>query len=405
MTARLKKIFIIKLIAVVLLGIAVMVAVSGDYAMYKTDIARITSVSEESAGAKTGVSGDTEEYTLQHIEATLMNGANKGRKVTIENKYGESLVYTEKYEKGDEVFVTTHAAGTGDRGAASGNEAVTADSGSGSGAGATAAAAGSTALTADISGFKRDKTVALVFVILFGALFLVGSKKGIYTILSLAVNITIFYALLRLYDSGTNLLFLSVVLSVAFCGIVLLLVNGRNRMTLMSLAATLMAAGAVCLLSSVVILLGPELSYTFLDFIPEPYTQSGANLMFISEILMGGLGVIMDIAVTITASATELIKRDPGISRRSLAESCRAVSDDITGTMINLVLFTNVAAAMPLFILSMRNDISFVTVIKNGMYFECARFLTGSIGIIITVPLSILAAEFFLRRTRKGGEV
>jgi uncharacterized membrane protein len=376
MTARFRKIFIIKLVAVVLLGIAVMMAVSGDYAMYSTDIARVTSVAEESAGTRTGVGGDKEEYTLQHIRATLMNGANRGAEVTIENKYGKSLVYTEKYEKGDEVFVTTHEAGTG-----------------------------ASDLTADISGVKRDRTVALVFVILFGALFLVGSKKGIYTILSLAVNITIFYALLRLYDSGTNLLFLSVVLSVAFCGIVLLLVNGWNRMTLMSFAATLMAAGAVCLLSSAVILLGPQLNYTFLDFIPEPYTQSGANLMFISEILMGGLGVIMDIAVTITASATELIKRDPGISRRSLAESCRAVSDDITGTMINLVFFTNVAAAMPLFILSMRNDISFVTVIKNGMYFECARFLTGSIGIIITVPLSILAAEFFLRKTRKGGEV
>lgn len=373
MNAHSRKIFIIKLAAVVVLGIVVMFFVSEDYAMYHDDIAKVTTVTEESAGEKIGTNGDIEKYTDQHITAVLMNGEHKGERVSIENRYGRSLVYSEKYEPGDEIFVTTHSG---------------ADAGG---------------LTADISGVKRDKTLALVFVVLFGVLFLAGSKKGIYTILSLAANIAIFCALLKLYDRGTNILFLSVVLSVAFCAIVLVLVNGANRMTLMSLAATLLAAGAICLMSSAVILLGPQLNYTFLDYIPEPYTQMGANFMFISEILMGGLGVIMDIAVTITASATELIRREPRITRRALLQSCRSVSDDITGTMINLVFFTNVAAAMPLFILSMRNDINFVTVIKNGMYFECARFLTGSIGIIITVPLSIMAAEFFLRRSRKGG--
>ena len=170
----------------------------------------------------------------------------------------------------------------------------------------------------------------------------------------------------------------------------------------MSLTATLAAVAVIGLISSALILLGPDLNYAFLDYIPEPYTQTEADLIFISEILMGGLGVIMDIAVTITATSSELIGKNPGISRKSLLESCRQVGDDITGAMINVVFFTNVASVMPLFILSMRNDISFVTVIKNNTFFETARFLTGAIGIIITIPLSILAASFFIRHGKRG---
>ena len=201
----------------------------------------------------------------------------------------------------------------------------------------------------------------------------------------------------QLYGSGVNILLLSIALVVLFSVIVLLLINGWNRRTLISLYATLGAVAFIGLLSALVIWLGPKISYEFMEYLPEPYTRSEANLLFLSEILIGGLGVIMDIAVTITACASELIRKNPCISRSSLLFSCRQIADDITGTMINVVFFTNIASCIPVFIISMKNDISFFTVMRYNAFFEIARFLTGSTGIIITIPLAIFAASCFLK--------
>ena len=162
-------------------------------------------------------------------------------------------------------------------------------------------------------------------IVLLALLVLAGGKQGIFTILGLTVNISLFCVLLMLYGTGPNVLALSIVLVILFSCIVLILINGVNRRTWISLCATLGAVAFVGLLSAAVIWLGPEISYEFMEYLPEPYTRSDANLLFLSEILIGGLGVIMDIAVTITACSAELIRKDPYISRKALLQSCRQV--------------------------------------------------------------------------------
>lgn len=371
--ARSKKMFIIKLAAVLIAGIVILLFTANDYSLYKTDIAKINNISQVSAGTVQGLDKIKEHYYTQHITAKVMNGTHKGDTVTITNKYGKSQVYTEKYEKGDKVFVTIHENGSANTG-----------------------------LTANISGMKRDTMVVFVLLVLIALLVLIGGKQGIFTVLSLFINVILFYIMLRSYNGGVNVLLLAIVMSIAFSSIILILINGWNRNTAMALAATLAAVAVIGVISTLLIFLGPDLNYAFMDYMPEPYTQTGADLIFISEILMGGLGVIMDIAVTITATSSELILRDPDISRGALMRSCRQVGDDITGAMINVVFFTNVAAVMPLFIISMRNGIGFTTVMNNNTFFEVARFLTGAIGIIITIPLSIFAASFVLKRGKRG---
>ena len=137
------------------------------------------------------------------------------------------------------------------------------------------------------------------------------------------------------------------------------------------------------------------MGYEYLDFLPEPYTVKQANHLFLSQIMIGCLGAIIDIAVTITACSVELIRKTPDIGTKALVDSAKEVADDITGTMINVVFFTNLAAIIPIFIISMRNDIGFVTVLKYTMpFFEVTRFLAGAIGILISPSRFLLMAVF-----------
>lgn len=354
-----KKIFI-RLVIVFFCSCLLFLCSYYNWDSYDTTIAKVISVQE------TAIDSDT---VLQKLTGAVKNGEWKGQEIQLENRYDKSLVYDDQYSEGNFLFITV-------------------DDSSAS------------PLVGTITGVKRDYYVVLTLLILLNLLILIGGKQGSFTILGLIINVGLFSGMLMLYGSGVNILLLSIALVILFSAIVLVLINGWNHRTLISLCATLGAVAFIGLLSALVIWLGPEISYEFMEYLPEPYTRNEANLLFLSEILIGGLGVIMDIAVTITACASELIRKDPHISRSSLLRSCRQVADDITGTMINVVFFTNIAGCIPVFIVSMKNDISFFTVMKYNAFFEIARFLTGSMGIIITIPLAMFVASYFL----KGGK-
>ncbi|NLY81312.1 MAG: YibE/F family protein [Clostridiales bacterium] len=341
-----KKRLIIKLIALFLCTSVIYFFVYNNAASYDDPIAKVTNID----GAK--------------ITAELVNGDNKGEKIELTHEYEPSLVYDEKYHEGNFLFVSY-------------SEVKDAWS---------------------IMGMKRDYIIVLVLLILFDLLLIVGQKQGFYTVLGLCVNVLIFIFAMSLFDKGSNILVLSIIMTIFFACLILLLINGWNRNTLLSIFSTLSSVLIIGVISTLVIYYGPEISYDFMEFMPQPHSKGEANLVLISEILIGGLGVIMDISITITTCATELIDKNPIISKNALVNSCKKVSNDITGTMINVVLLTNIASFLPVFVLAVNNEFRISTIIKNNMFFEIVRFLTGSIGIVLTIPLAIFIVTKFRRR-------
>lgn len=355
-----KKTKIIKYISVILFNIIIFFIFYNNYELYDTPIGKITNITESYLYEKENSYNCKEDYYKQSITAVIKNGDYKNNTVYLENIYGESCVYDDKYVVGNSVFI---------------NKIVKQDS----------------SLAGNISGLKRDQYVMAVFLILISLLIIVGGKQGFFTIICLFINTSIFFLMLFLNLQGINIFLLSTLISIFFSSIVLFLINGKNKITIIALVSTLSSVAFVVILSSLVMTFSKNIDYGFMEYLEHPYEQSDANLLFLSEILMGGLGVIIDISVTITSCASALIDKNPHISKKSLLTSCREVSDDITGTMINVVFFTNVASCIPLFVISMKNGINFITIIKYNIFFELVRFLTGSIGIIVAIPLSILA--------------
>lgn len=357
---QIKKHTIFKTSAIILISLLLFFLVYNDYSLYNSSIAKITSVNETFLYSKESSLGNNENYYKQNITATIKNGEYKGQEVNLENTYGKSLVYNNKYSIGTSVFIEKFEENN-------------------------------LKLTANISEVKRDYYVAAVVLILINLLIFIGGIQGFYTIVCLCINISLFYVMLKLNNSGINILLLTIIMSIIFSCIILFLINGKNKITFIALCATLTSIAFVTLLAYIVMRLTPSIDYEFLEYLIHPYERSDADLLFLSEILMGCVGVIIDISVTITSCASELMQKDINISKKALLSSCREVSDDITGTMINVVFFTNVSACIPLFIISLQNEIGFMTVIRYNIFFEIARFLTGSIGIVAAIPFSILA--------------
>ncbi len=343
---------IIKFIVVLICGTIAFLCVYHDYSLYSKPIGKITTV--KTSGEK------------QQIQAEIKNGEEKGQFRDIELKYDKALVYDQKYHKGDVVFLDSELK--------------------------------------TITGVKRDHWVAAAVILLLGMLLGFGGRKGFFTTVCFVADIVIFIAMTLLYVKGVDILLMTVVSCLLFAFILLFLVSGASRVTWISFFVTIGALAVVGLLCFALIWKTDNMGYEYLDFLPEPYTVKQANHLFLSQIMIGCLGAIIDIAVTITACSVELIRKTPDIGTKALVDSAKEVADDITGTMINVVFFTNLAAIIPIFIISMRNDIGFVTVLKYDAFFEITRFLAGAIGILITIPLSVMASSMFLRRREKNDD-
>ncbi|WP_303857643.1 YibE/F family protein [Aminicella lysinilytica] len=376
---------IIKILLFVVCVCVVGVFTVNDYFLYDKPIGKITKVTNTYSETKDGYDGTysyNEKYYDQTITATIMNGKYKGKIVTLTNEYGKSEVYDTKYSKGDRVFI----------------EQIKHTSKSGAGAAAASTSKSGATLMGNISGTKRDWLVAIVLTILFGLFLLVGGKKGALTILSLVLNMGAFYVVLLLYTKGTNILAMTIPMTIFFTAMLLFFMHGRSEKTMLSFVATIITILATTAIAAIVIHFGERIDYDFMDYLNQPYDQDDANLIFISEILVGCLGAVMDVVVTMVMTVDQITETGMAVTRRNYIDSCRAVGDDLVGTMINLMLFTNIAACIPRFILFMRNGIAFTTILKYNVFFELARFLTGSIGVVLAIPVSAALAIWYYRK-------
>lgn len=371
-----KKRTIAKLLTIILLAAAAVLFAMNDYFLYERPVGTITGVENQYLETKTGFDGNheyQERYYLQKLTITLRNGERKGDILYAENRFAESGVYDTEYEEGDDVFVEN----------------------------IRAAEDGPAALTGDITGTKRDYYVVFAAALMFGFFVAIGGKEGVLTVLSLILNIAAFYFVLHLYLQGRNILLMTIPMAIFFTAMLLLFMYGRNRKTLISFIAVMISAGATTLLALVVLLLAPDIDYDFMDYLMQPYEQIDANYIFLSEILIGCMGAIMDIVVTIVMTVDQITAHNPDVSSRALIRSCKNVGDDVVGTMIGVMFFSNIAAAIPFIMLSLRNGIAFSTILRYHSFFELARFLTGSIGIVIAIPISAAVAVYCYRHKRR----
>lgn len=371
-----KKITIVKLLSIILIGIAALLFTLNDYFLYDRPIGTITAVENHYLETRDGFDGNhqyKERYYLQKITVTMCNGQFKGQTLYAENQYAQSGVYDTKYSQGDDVFVE--------------NIEKVED--------------GDVLLSGDITGTKRDYFVVFVSVLLFGFFIAIGGREGILTVLSLILNVAAFALVLRLYLKGVNILLMTVPMAIFFSAMLLLFMYGPNRKTLISFIATVTSVVVTLILSFIVLRLSPDVDYDFMDYLIQPYEQLDADYIFLSEILIGCMGAVMDIVVTIVMTVDQITAHNPDLPARELLKSCKTVGDDVVGTMIGVMFFSNIAAAVPFILLSMRNGIAFSTIIRYHSFFELSRFLTGSIGIVITIPISAAVAVYFYKGKRR----
>ena len=358
-----------KVLIIILAAISVICIVFSfnNYFMYDEPIAKITDI-ENIIDESSNSAGEI-HYT-QNITGIIMNGPCKGNEVTFVNHTTSSGVFSEQLDKHSEVFVELSD---------DGNEVYS------------------------VLNVKRDKYLVILLMLFIDSLIIVAGRKGALTLASLAVNIAITAFSIFLYDcfyTSINIVALYSAIAVLYIIATLLITNNKSRKTLAAIISSIISLFATFGIAFVVVtLFGKGAPYWTVEYIDAIYDAQ--NYIYVG-ILLCGLGAIMDVSITMASSINELVYRDPYIKRYRLIQSGREIAKDITGTMVNVMLYTMYLSVVPTILLAIKNSAQLFDAVSFYGYIQLVLVLTCCIGIALTIPVALSVSVSLLHGGKEG---
>ncbi len=119
--------------------------------------------------------------------------------------------------------------------------------------------------------------------------------------------------------------------------------------------------------------------------------------------IIGALGAVMDVAMSIASSMEEVMPAGPRITQEQLLCSGLKIGRDIMGTMSNTLILAYTGGSIPLLLLFLAYETSLMEIVSfDYIATEIVKALAGSIGLIVAMPITAILGSHLLKpRTGK----
>jgi uncharacterized membrane protein len=227
---------------------------------------------------------------------------------------------------------------------------------------------------------------------------LIGRMKGLRSLITLLISIgLIIFILIPQAIEGKNPVLLAIIISVLAIATTFLIVGGFNRKSLVAILGT--AGGIIiggvlaAIFSNYGHLTGMSLQESqMLSYAPVDVVYNFRGLL-LASIIIGSLGAIMDIGMSIASSMFEIKTRAPELSSKELLTAGLNIGQDVMGTMVNTLILAYAGASLPLLMVFDVYDMDIASILNMDlMATEIVRAIAGSIGLIICIPLTAIFA-------------
>ncbi|MGD9798207.1 MAG: YibE/F family protein [Acidimicrobiia bacterium] len=219
--------------------------------------------------------------------------------------------------------------------------------------------------------------------------------KGVRALAGLAVSFVVIIAFLLpslLRDNNAVLVALVTTSVIAFAA--LYLAHGVSMATTVALLGTFGSVLLITLLAAIVTAAAKlsglaDESYQTLRVTAEAVDPRG---ILIAGIVIGALGVL-DVTVTQVSAVAELRHADPGLSPPQLYRSAIRIGRDHVASTVNTLVLAYVGASLALLLLFLQEGRGIDQILgREIVAIEIVRTLVGSIGLILSVPLTTALA-------------
>ena len=232
----------------------------------------------------------------------------------------------------------------------------------------------------------------------------IGSGKGVNTIVSLVLScLVIFLVYIPSILKGFNVYLSTVITSLAVIPMSLLLINGANTKTLCAVLGNL---GGILVTALLALFMNKTLKLTGIvdeQYVYLAYINPDQPLNLVAVVwggmVLGALGAIMDVAMTIASSMHELSEHMQGKTFAKMVRSGMNIGRDAIGTMSNTLILAYIGSSLALVLV-------LLTYTKNTFYLfsmeliavEVVQAVAGSMGILFAVPITALFAAYLYNR-------
>lgn len=309
------------------------------------------------------------DYVVQELKAEIQDTVRKGEIVSLTNDFAV-------LKKGDPFFVHYSPAMDG--------------------------------MSASYTVIERDRRpVLLGFLILFVVVILFfGKKQGVRSLLSLAGSLFMLaYVLIPSLLKGINPMLASTVIATFILCIAIYFTHGFKKESTVAFLGTVSAVIITGILSVIAVKLA---YFTGLGSEDAWYLSIDQKLplnfkgLLLGGIMIGVLGVLDDIAVTQASVVRELYSSAAHLTKAQIYKKALRVGQEHVGALVNTLALAYTGASLPLLMLiSTPSAYPFaVTVSKELFAVEIVRTIVGSIGLVLTVPITTLLAVYMLEHYR-----
>ena len=126
--------------------------------------------------------------------------------------------------------------------------------------------------------------------------------------------------------------------------------------------------------------------------------------LLLSSVLIGSIGAVLDVAISITASMAEFVDYDNDIPLDRLLLAGLNVGSEVLGSMINTLILAYMGSALPMAVLISSAGVQ-LSGLLNDPYVaqEIVQSLAGTLGLLFTIPATAFTFVVHESLRRRNG--
>ncbi|MBI5139757.1 YibE/F family protein, partial [Candidatus Nomurabacteria bacterium] len=227
-------------------------------------------------------------------------------------------------------------------------------------------------------------------------------KQGFRSLLSLVGGfLVIVYLLLPMLIKGYSPILVSVSVATIILFFAIYFTHGFNLESTVAFSGTIFA---VVLTGALAYFSVQLMQLTGFNTEEATFLNLGSTIklnfhgLLLGGILIGVLGILDDIAITQSAVVSEIYNSASHLTKKEVYKKAMRVGREHVSALVNTLVLAYTGASLPLLLLISNYDYPLRYIISNELFAtEIVRTVVGSIGLVLTVPITTLLAVYLLK--------
>ncbi len=256
-----------------------------------------------------------------------------------------------------------------------------------------------------ISDYMRRDSLTVLFLIFIIVTVVVAKWRGLMSLIGMGISfLIIFLFILPKISTGSNPVEVAILGSLIIIPISFFLSHGFNKKTFVAIAGTLIALIITGVLSNIFVNAAHLTGFASEEAGFLQIAKQGAiNIkgLLLAGIIIGVLGVLDDITVSQSSIVFQLKEANNRLSFSEIYKRAMQVGQDHISSMVNTLILVYTGAALPLLLLFINNPRPFSEIVNYEIIAdEIVRTLVGSIGLVLSVPITTFIAALIVIRKK-----